>query len=120
MFETGKLQKCHLSFYLKQFAVKREKMLDGLFGRNDAPFRLPTRLCKIPPDALILTDRDFASDAILYPNLNGHLTPAFVRGRDQFDIEEILADKRFKASKLYLRSILCPRDSNDYDARLGS
>ena len=68
----------------------------GDVNDEDDCLRLPTRLLKIPPGALILTDRGFAEDSILYPNLNGHLTPAFVRGREQFEVEEILEDKDIK------------------------
>ena len=35
----------------------------------------------------------FANDAIKYPNLNGHVTPHFLRGREQFTKGEILEDR---------------------------
>ena len=51
-------------------------------------------LKKIPAGRLVLADRGFSRDAILYPNFNVHLTPCFLTGRDQFTSGEVESDRR--------------------------
>lgn len=51
-------------------------------------------LKKIPAGRLILADRGFSKDAILYPNFNVHLTPCFLAGRSQFTSGEVEGDRR--------------------------
>ena len=113
MYESGQLKKCHFSFYLHFMADTRAKLLEGLLGNDPIGerLRLPTRLLKIPPDALVLSDRGFAEDAILYPNINGHLTPAFVGGRPQFEVEEVHGDKDLKKLR-YTSEVFFARVTN--------
>lgn len=51
-------------------------------------------LVKIPLTWLILADRGFYRDVFHYPNLNVHLTPSFLKGRDQFTEVEVAADRK--------------------------
>jgi len=51
-------------------------------------------LAKLPLGRLVLADRGFYRDAVLYPNFNAHLTPHFLSGRDQFSAGEIISDRR--------------------------
>ena len=65
-------------------------MLSELLGEKEGSTRLPIRLAKIPPGTKVLADRGFAEDAPFYPNFNEHITPAFLSGRLQFDVEDIV------------------------------
>ena len=60
---------------------------------------------------LSLSDRGFAGGAILYPNINGHLTPAFVGGRPQFEVEEVHSDKDLKKLR-YTSEVFFARVTN--------
>jgi hypothetical protein len=51
-------------------------------------------LVKFPLAWLILADRGFYRDVFHYPNLNIHLTPTFLKGRDQFTLEEVKIDRK--------------------------
>jgi hypothetical protein len=51
-------------------------------------------LSKIPLGRVVLADRGFYRDAILYPNFNAQLTPHFLSGREQFSAGEIISDRR--------------------------
>lgn len=50
-------------------------------------------LVKFPMNWLILADRGFYRDTFHYPNLNVHLTPSFLRGREQFSPSEVSQDR---------------------------
>lgn len=54
-----------------------------------------SRLRKIPAGWSVLADRGFANDARLYPNLNAHITPHFLRPRQrtQFESAEVGNDQ---------------------------
>lgn len=54
-----------------------------------------SRLRKIPAGWSVLADRGFANDARLYPNLNAHVTPHFLRPRQrtQFESAEVGNDQ---------------------------
>lgn len=82
-----------LGYYLDFFAETREMMIEAI--ENNAPkyFDLGRRLSKFPPGWVVLADRGFAYDALRHPNLNPHITPAFVGGRDKITLEGLMSDK---------------------------
>lgn len=85
----------HTALYLGRLT---EGALVSLSGENSyskdlgGGVVLCSGLDKFPKGWLILADRGFAYDAYKYPNINRHLTPAFIRKRDQFDLSELRAD----------------------------
>jgi len=52
----------------------------------------PRFVNKFPQGYAMLSDRGFAGTAFLYPNFNTQLVPSFLKGREQFDREDLLAD----------------------------
>jgi hypothetical protein len=90
MYSNGRIGPCHFSYYLHEFKVQRQTMLNQLLAVEIGVTQLPTRLAKIPLGSKVLSDRGFAEDAPLYPNFNQHITPAFLSGRLQFDAEDVL------------------------------
>lgn len=99
LYETKKLKKCLLAYNLFKMKEYRETLISILEGgATPEGFKvIPSRLQKVPVNWAILADRGFAYDTFHYPNLNHHLTPHFMAGRPQFEIEEIKADRRICA-----------------------
>jgi hypothetical protein len=108
LYRTGKIALCHFSFYLAETRMLRAKLLSELLGEVNSVSQLPMRLLKVPAGTTVLADRGFAEDAILYPNLNSHITPAFLKGQTQFELDQVMSDKcikelRYTSEVLYAR-----------------
>jgi hypothetical protein len=93
-FMNGSLSNCILAYYLKKMEPLRREMMRHLTGNagEDIPPMLLTRLAKIPVGYTVLADRGFYYDAPSYPNVNAQITPHFITGRDQFEVDEISKD----------------------------
>ena len=93
-YMNGTLSKCILSYYLKKIEPLRREMMRHLTGNagDDIPPILLTRLAKIPVGYTVLADRGFYYDAPSYPNVNAQITPHFITGRDQFEVDKISND----------------------------
>jgi hypothetical protein len=93
-YMTGTLSNCILAYYLKKMEPLRREMMRHLVGNagEDVPPMLLTRLAKIPVGYTVLADRGFYYDAPSYPNVNAQITPHFITGRDQFEVDEISND----------------------------
>ena len=94
-YEAGKLQKNMLSHYIKLSVKFRLEMMEAIANNSMIYFeenKYPLNLQNIPVGWIVLADRGFAFDAFKYPNLNRHITPAFINKRDQFTQEELESD----------------------------
>ena len=85
------LKLCLLSHYLEYTREYRKKVLDNLRS-NVSMVYLKFGTGKIPPGWCILADRSFRHDASKLPNINPIVYPTLVKGRDQFEIEEVIED----------------------------
>lgn len=93
-YMNGTLSNCILAYYLRKMERLRAEMMRHLNGDagEDVPPMLLTRLAKIPVGYTVLADRGFYYDAPSYPNVNAQITPHFITGRDQFEVDEISND----------------------------
>jgi hypothetical protein len=128
LYESGRLRKNLLSFYLHHAKIYRENLLkyftdpqDPTLPENFENSICPARLAKFPPGWIILADRGFANDSYMYPNLNHHITPHFLSGRPQFTTREISTDRvtcehRYTCEVVFSRftDIKCLRDVVPY------
>jgi hypothetical protein len=102
LYETGKLKKTMLSYYLKTVRVYRLDILHWLgsaavsvdyvptYDEGNPP-KVPLRLSKIPPGKEVLGDKGFERTDRLYPHLNHTRTPKVLRTRTvkQYNPDEI-------------------------------
>ena len=67
--------------------------MDAAIKSNDLEFfdNIPNHLANLPRGWVVLADRGFAFDALKYPNLNAHITPAFAKNSTSF-AQEILEE----------------------------
>lgn len=85
------LRLCVLSHYLEYTREHRRRVLEHL--RSNVPMvYLKFGTGKIPPGWCILADRGFRHDASKLPNINPIVYPTLVKGRDQFEVEEVIED----------------------------
>ena len=95
-YHEGKLKKNMLLHYVNLTVSFRLEMMAAIIENNNLIFfeshQVPINLKNIPLGWIVLADRGFAYDAIKYPNLNRHITPAFINKREQFTQEELEVD----------------------------
>lgn len=110
------LRKCLLSMYLKMTENDRRKTIkelkefrDGL--RADPP-KIPRRLAKLSQYLTVLADRGFASDSLSYPNFNKIISPEFLEGREQFEMDEVKRDRK-KCELRYTCEVVYSRVINE-------
>jgi hypothetical protein len=80
-YESGRLQKCLLSMYLKLTVEYRIEVITLLKmyrdGKLKDPPKIPRRLAKLPGLFKVLADRGFDGDNLSYPHFNHVVTPEF-------------------------------------------
>jgi len=97
LYRTGVLKPCMLSYYLDFWTDVRLQQMEGLLVVGNLEFpRFKIGLGKFPAEYGVLGDKGFAEDAILWENLNPHITPTFLRGRLQFTMDQARSDLLLK------------------------
>ena len=86
------------SHYVTKTAACRKRNIEQLEhlvknGMEDRPLNNPKRLAKTPRGKDVLADRGFHTCAHSCPRSNRQITPHFLHGRDQFDIDELVQDE---------------------------
>lgn len=89
----GDLDPCLLSYWLSfpDNIIDINEMIDAI--ENGTLVVLERHLLNVPIGWIVLADRGFAYDCFKYPNMNKHITPHFIKKREQFTSEEIEKDK---------------------------
>lgn len=101
-FREGQLDPQNLyAYWLWTSASNRYKLLNSLTCRNPVlkrspEFRMPTRLCKFKSNETGMFDRGYYKIRGLLPYANPVITPTFMRGREQFEAEEVYGDVDIK------------------------
>ena len=79
-YKYGNLPPDVLYFYLDYHAAWLKEMDKAIKDNALELFdKIPNHLANIPRGWVVLADRGFAFDALKYPNLNAHVTPAFAK-----------------------------------------
>ncbi|MBT6514655.1 MAG: hypothetical protein HOK65_07780 [Crocinitomicaceae bacterium] len=94
-YENNELPPNQFSHYLKLMQTQRKAMIKAIEDEDVIFFKngnFGKSLMNIPVGWTVLADRGFAFDATKYPNFNRHITPHFIKGRDQFEKTELMDD----------------------------
>ena len=91
-YQNNELPWDMLGYYLSYFEKERLSMIESINNGTLIFLPIGIRLKNIPPSWIVLADRGFAFDATKYPNLNPHITPHFIQGRNRFTQEELEED----------------------------